>query len=160
MTTEELNKIVHVTDMDNYWSLGRMPYNSPENKRAAQYDKFYGIQRMMNKITKSFGWRVHSQKFDRETKSFDVKIMENSKIADTKHFSYEDICKFMWWHSFELAEADTVLPKPFTYEEREAVERPLIEATKLRDAKAARKAKKAEEKQEKEENEASKKKVK
>lgn len=137
ISDKELNKIVKTTDVSQYWSKKRVKYFSPANVEAAKYDKYYGIQRMMSKITKSYGWRVHSQKFDKKTKSFDVVLMENAKISETKHLTYEDICKFMWWHSFEVAGEDILEPKPFTYDEREAVERPLVEATRARDAKKA-----------------------
>ena len=94
----------------------------------------------MDKFRKIYGWRVHSNKWNAEDKSFDVTYMINTEIGGTKHFSYEDICKEMWWHSFKVIAGDTIRPKPFSWEEKEEIMQAKIKATNKKDAKAAKKA--------------------
>lgn len=154
ITEEELNKIVKCREVGQVYDLSkpRMKYNSPANKEWQKFvdSGYVGIQCLMDKFRKIYGWRVAQAKFNAEDKSFDVTLMQNAKISEVKHVTYEEICKTMWWHSFELVKKPYmldpnntkndgivpwtyVLPKPFTFEEKEAVMKPLVEATQKRD---------------------------
>ena len=137
-----IDKIVKCTDINKVYMLDKptIKYNSPANNEAAKHDGCWGIQELMDKFRKIYGWRVHSNKWNAEDKSFDVTYMINTEIGGTKHFSYEDICKEMWWHSFKVIAGDTIRPKPFSWEEKEEIMQAKIKATNKKDAKAAKKA--------------------
>lgn len=117
--------------MYNVGKFARGTYDgkSPANKLAALHDDKFGIQQMMDKFRKIYGWRVAKNEWHPDTKSFDVTIMENSKVKEVRHISYEEICETMWWHSFDIVSGDTIKPNKFMFEEREAIEMPKVEAT-------------------------------
>lgn len=137
MAKIDLEKVVRCTDIQKVYRLDKptIKYNSVANNEAAKHDGCYGIQQLMDKFRKIYGWRVHSNKWNAAEKSIDITIMNNTEIVGVKHFSYEDICKEMWWHSFEIVAEDTIRPVPFTWEEKEAVIQPMLKATAKKDAK-------------------------
>lgn len=138
----DIEKIVKCTDIQKVYKLNEptIKYNSLANNEAAKHDGCWGIQELMDKFRKIYGWRVHSNKWNADDMSIDITFMNNTEIAGVKHFSYEDICKEMWWHSFKVVANDTIRPKPFTWEEKEEIMQAKLKATAKKDAKAAKKA--------------------
>lgn len=120
MGFRDANEIKTYTTLDS----DRLRYegHSPANKAFDEHRPYRGIQCTMDKFRKIYGWRVHHTEWHPETKSFDVTLMENTKIKEVKHVSYEEICKTLRWHSFEIVGPDTIKPDPLTYEEIEAID--------------------------------------
>lgn len=141
----DISKIIPCTDIEKVHPTGqrKLKYVSKVNSEAAKHDGCWGIQQMMDKLRKIYGWRVYSNKWNADDKSCDVTIMNNTTIAGVKHFSYEDICRELEWHSFKVVGVDTVCPKPLTWEEKEALMQPMLKSTAKKDAKAAKLAENA-----------------
>lgn len=142
----DISKIVHCTDIEKVRPTGqpKLKYTSKVNAEATKHDGCWGIQQLMDKFRKIYGWRVYSNKWNEADNSCDIAIMNNTSIVGIKHYSYDDICREMQWHSFEVIDQDTVRPVPFSQEEKEALVRPKIKATSKKDAAAAKLAEKAE----------------
>lgn len=166
ITEEELQKCAKCRDIDQVYRLDkpRMPYNSIDNRAWQKFldSGYVGIQCMMDKFRKIYGWRVAQMKFNPADKSFDATLMQNTKISEVRHVTYEEICKTLWWHSFEIVEKPYmrkeeperlkretleklvpytyIKPVPFTYEEKEAAMKPLLDATRKRDEEKAKKS--------------------
>ena len=139
MAKIDIAKIVPCEDVSKVHPLNKphLPYNSPVNKKAAEHDGCVGIQEMVDKLRKIYGWHVCSTKWNLADKSCDITTVINSDDTDVLHFSYEAICKELWWHSFEVIGNDTVRPVPFTFEEKEAVMKPKVKKTAKKDSELA-----------------------
>lgn len=140
MAKIDISKIVPCTDVSKVHPLDKppLPFTSRVNAEAAKHDGCIGLQEMMDKLRKIYGWHTCAPyKWNANDKSCDITIAINSDDCKVMHFSYEAICREMWWHSFDLIGPDTIRPVPFTFEEKEAVMKPLLKKTAKKDAEAA-----------------------
>ena len=113
--------------------------HSPENKKFMEHEGLYSIQALKDKIGRIHGWKVVESKFDPDTKSITFTFLADQVKTINVKMSYEDICKELWMKSFEILGPDTYKPVFMTLEERDAIEKPLLEATKKRLAEKSKK---------------------
>lgn len=109
----------------------RMDYEtcSPTEKEAKKHDGLESIQWMKDKIGRTKGWAVCWSKFNYDDKSIVFeRLTGNRETSGTsmERMSYEDICKFFWYKSFEVVGVDTFRPVKMTLAERDAIEKPKI----------------------------------
>lgn len=133
------------TDINDYWSKSKLSYEgkSTENKFFDEHvATSHSLQALRDKIGRIFSWKVCQSEFNPEDKSIMFEIIVDQTKAQKIKMSYEDICKLFWMKSFEVGNGDSFKPVYMSYEEREAIERPLVEASRKRlEAEAKKKAK-------------------